>query len=209
MGRRRVLFRRVDLGLPVITRSLSVDRDLVSSVESHSSEQSKALIQAAERPAGLTEEVFAVSKSKWHKFYGSEVAAPPEVLFDLLSDLSNYNRWLPPSAQFSGTTDVEPYPVRLGSRYHDGKPNQPRKDWWGTVTGFQPPGSLDFHHTIHVSQLRAMVDVHIHYSFERTDATTVVHAGSSWTSTCRCCAVLYEQRSSNRSTRKICAPWRR
>jgi hypothetical protein len=43
---------------------------------------------------------------------------------------------------------------------------QKGKSWWGTVTGFQPPGSIDFHHTITVRQLRAMVDVHIHYSFE-------------------------------------------
>ncbi len=42
------------------------------------------------------------------------------------------------------------------------------------VTGFQPPGALDFHHTIHVSQPRATVDVHIHYSFERDGAGTQV-----------------------------------
>jgi hypothetical protein len=29
-----------------------------------------------------------------------------------------------------------------------------------------PPRSIDFHHTITVKQLRARVDVHIHYSFE-------------------------------------------
>jgi hypothetical protein len=62
--------------------------------------------------------------------------------------------------------NVEPYPVQLGTRYHDGKPDESGKSWYGTVTGFQPPGSIDFHHTINVSQLRATVDVHIHYSFE-------------------------------------------
>jgi hypothetical protein len=108
-----------------------------------------------------------MATSQWHKFYSSLVAAPPAILFGLLSDMPNYGRWLPGSAQFAETTDVEPYPVRLGSRYHDGKPGEPGKGWWGTVTGFQPPGSLDFHHTIEVSQLKATVDVHIHYSFER------------------------------------------
>jgi hypothetical protein len=113
-----------------------------------------------------------MSRSKWHKFYTSQVAAPPGVLFDLLSDMPNYGRWLPTSEAFDRTTDVTPYPVQLGSRYHDGKPDQPGKDWWGTVTGFQPPGSVDFHHTIKVSQLRATVNVHIHYSFEwETDRT--------------------------------------
>jgi uncharacterized protein YndB with AHSA1/START domain len=103
---------------------------------------------------------------RWHKLYRSNVAAPPAVLFELLSDMPNYQRWLPGSSQFSETTEVEPYPVQLGSRYHDGKPGQSGKSWRGTVTGFQPPGSLDFHHTIQVSQLRATVETHIHYSFE-------------------------------------------
>ena len=115
-----------------------------------------------------------MSRSQWHKFYETNVAAPPPTLFDLLSDMPNYGRWLPPSEEFGSTTDVEPYPVRLGSRYHDGKPDQPGKDWWGTVTGFQPPGSVDFHHTIDVRQLRATVDVHIHYSFEKDDKQTRV-----------------------------------
>jgi uncharacterized protein YndB with AHSA1/START domain len=115
-----------------------------------------------------------MATSQWHKFYSSRVAAPPELLFRLLSDMPNYSDWLPGSGQFGRTTDVEPYPVRLGSRYHDGKPGEPGKDWWGTVTSFQPPGSVDFHHTIHVSQLRATVDVHIHYSLELDgDATRV------------------------------------
>lgn len=108
-----------------------------------------------------------MARSQWHKFYASTVAAPPQLLFALLSDMPNYGRWLPPSGQFSKTEDVQPYPVRYGTRYHDGKPDDPGKDWWGTVVGFQPPGSVDFHHTIRVGQLRATVDVHIHYSFER------------------------------------------
>jgi hypothetical protein len=113
-------------------------------------------------------------KSQWHRFYTAQVAASPGILFGLLSDMPNYGRWLPPSSQFDGTTDVEPYPVRVGSRYHDGKPDEPGQDWWGSVTGFRRPGSIDFHHTIRVRQLRATVDVHIHYSFEEEEAGTRV-----------------------------------
>jgi hypothetical protein len=112
--------------------------------------------------------------SQWHKLYASHITAPPAFLFELLADLPDYGRWLPGSQQYGQTTDVDPYPVQLGSRYHDGKPDQPGKDWWGTVTGFQPPGSLDFHHTIAVPQLRATVDVHIHYSLEPDNASTLV-----------------------------------
>jgi hypothetical protein len=115
-----------------------------------------------------------MSGSQWHRSYASEVAARPELLFELLSDLPNYGRWLPSSGQYAGTTDVEPYPVQLGSRYHDGKPGQHGKDWWGSVTGFQPPGSIDFRHTIHIRPLRATVDVHIHYSLEKGNQGTLV-----------------------------------
>jgi Polyketide cyclase / dehydrase and lipid transport len=115
-----------------------------------------------------------MSSSQWHKFYTADIAAAPDVLFELLADLPKYRRWLPGSTAFGETTDVDPYPVRLGSRYHDGKPGESGKDWWGTVTGFQPPGALDFHHVIHVAQVRATVDVHIHYSLEQADGRTNV-----------------------------------
>jgi polyketide cyclase/dehydrase/lipid transport protein len=115
-----------------------------------------------------------MARSQWHKFYAVDVAAPPAVLFPLLADMPNYGQWLPGSDDFGQTTDVEPYPVQYGSRYHDGKPGVAGKDWWGTVTGFQPPGSLDFHHSIRVPQLRATIDVHIHYSLEPRDAVTRV-----------------------------------
>ena len=69
---------------------------------------------------------------------------------------------------------AEPYPVRLGTRYHDGKPDEPGKDWWGTVTGFRPPGSLDFHHRIVVRQLLATIEVRIHYSLEPSGDRTRV-----------------------------------
>jgi uncharacterized protein YndB with AHSA1/START domain len=116
-----------------------------------------------------------MSRSQWHRLYTSKVAAPPERLFELLSDMPGYSRWLPASAEFSNTTAVEPYPVQLGSKYHDGKPDERGKNWWGTVTGFEPPGSIDFHHTIQITQLRTTVDVHIHYSFEAEDGGTRVN----------------------------------
>jgi hypothetical protein len=121
-----------------------------------------------------------MARLKWHKFYTARVAAPAELLFGLLADMPNYGRWLPGSEAFGHTTDVEPYPARLGSRYHDGKPGEPGKDWWGTVTGFQPPGSLDFHHVIHARQVRATIDVHIHYSLEPDELDEGTTQVSRW-----------------------------
>ena len=52
-----------------------------------------------------------MAKSQWHRLYSAKVAAPPALLFELLSDMPNYRRWLPPSEAFGETTDVTPYPV--------------------------------------------------------------------------------------------------
>lgn len=121
-----------------------------------------------------------MSKSQWHRFYTATITAPPELVFGLLADMPNYGRWLPSSQQFGHTTDVQPYPVQLGSRYRDGKPGEAGKEWWGSVTGFQPPGSIDFQHTIRVRPLRATIDVHIHYSFEPAPAGAVGTAVVRW-----------------------------
>jgi hypothetical protein len=36
-----------------------------------------------------------MSGSQWHKLHTSNVAASPELLFELLSDMPNHSRWLP------------------------------------------------------------------------------------------------------------------
>ena len=108
-----------------------------------------------------------MARSQWHKFYTSSINAPAEVLFRLLSDLPNYGDWLPGSAGVRADDRCR-RPTRCGAvaGTTTGSRTRPGKDWWGTVTGFQPPGSVDFQHTIHVRQLAATVDVHIHYSLE-------------------------------------------
>jgi hypothetical protein len=78
-----------------------------------------------------------MATSRWPKIYRTQVGASAETLFTLLADLPNYGRWLPGSDAYASTTDVESYPVGLGSRYHDGKPGEPGKEWWGSVTGLE------------------------------------------------------------------------
>ena len=70
--------------------------------------------------------------------------------------------------------DSTPYSRHFADR-RGGKPGEPGQDWRGSVTGFQPSGSIDFHYSIEVRQLRATVDVHIHYSFEEEGQGTVVN----------------------------------
>jgi uncharacterized protein YndB with AHSA1/START domain len=115
-----------------------------------------------------------VTVSHWQRLYSAEIDAAPATLFDLLADLPNYSRWLAPSSQYGATTEVEPYPVALGSRYHDGKPDGAGRDWWGTVTAFDSPSALAFEQQIPVRPLAATVDARIRYSIEAAASRTLV-----------------------------------
>ena len=111
--------------------------------------------------------------SQWHKLYTSHVAAPPGLLFGLLADMPNYGRWLPGSEAFGATTQVTPYPVRLGTTYLDAGSLGQRP---GTVTEFDPPRRLGFHHTMSLKKgpLTADLDIRIHYVFEHSGKATNV-----------------------------------
>jgi len=87
--------------------------------------------------------------------------------------MPNYGRWLPGSEAFGGTTKVSPYPVRLGTTYLDGGPAGQRP---GSVTEYDPPKHIAFHHTMLLKQgpLTANIDAHIRYTFEPVERATCV-----------------------------------
>jgi hypothetical protein len=90
--------------------------------------------------------------------------------------MPNYGRWLPGSEAFGGTTEVSPYPVRLGTTYLDVGPAGQRP---GSVTAYDPPKYIAFHHTTLLKRgpLTANIDVHIRYTLEPVErATSVIRA---------------------------------
>src|ERR1700737_869849 len=99
-----------------------------------------------------------------HSRFTARIEGPPETIFDLVADMPNYGRWLPGSQSFGGTTEVVPYPVRLGTTYLDAGPAGKRP---GSVTGYDPPKYLAFHHTmlLKAGPLTANVEVSIRYWF--------------------------------------------
>jgi hypothetical protein len=111
--------------------------------------------------------------STTHPQFTARIEGPPAVIFDLVADMPNYGRWLPGSQAFGGTTDVKPYPVCLGTTYLDAGPAGKRP---GSVTGYDRPKFLAFHHTMLLQQgpLKADIDVHIRYRFEPIDNATFV-----------------------------------
>ena len=54
-----------------------------------------------------------------HPQFTARIEGAPQTIFDLIADMPNYSRWLPGSDAFGGTTEVSPYPVRLGTTYLD------------------------------------------------------------------------------------------
>ena len=46
-----------------------------------------------------------------------DIAASPEVVFDLVCDLHAYGRWLPSAGDYQGTSEISPPPVAVGTTY--------------------------------------------------------------------------------------------
>ena len=46
-----------------------------------------------------------------------DIAASPEVVFDLIADLHDYGRWLPSAGDYEGTSEISPPPVAVGTTY--------------------------------------------------------------------------------------------
>lgn len=111
--------------------------------------------------------------STTHPRFTARIEGSPERIFNLVADMPNYGRWLPESDAFGGTTEVTPYPVRLGTTYLDAGPAGERP---GSVTEFDPPKHIGFHHTMLLKRgpLTADIDVHIRYTLEPNERGTLV-----------------------------------
>jgi len=109
--------------------------------------------------------------SEAHLRFNSQIAAPPEVVFDLVADMPNYGRWLPDSSAFGGTVDVTPYPVRVGTTYIDAGPIQKP----GKVIEFERPLNIGFQHTVMIrSPIETDVEARIRYTLEPSQGGTSV-----------------------------------
>ncbi|KRE28907.1 SRPBCC family protein [Agromyces sp. Soil535] len=46
-----------------------------------------------------------------------DIAASPEVVFDLVCNLHGYGRWLPSAGDYEGTSEISPPPMAVGTTY--------------------------------------------------------------------------------------------
>ncbi len=105
------------------------------------------------------------SRSVWHKVFTTVIEGPPQIIFDLIADMPNYGRWLSGSLAFGETSQVSPYPVRLGTTYLDSGSAGQRP---GSVTEYDPPKRIAFHHTMALKlvPIGGDADIHIRYTLE-------------------------------------------
>jgi uncharacterized protein YndB with AHSA1/START domain len=89
--------------------------------------------------------------------FEADINASPETVFNLLSDLPNYGRWLSDSDLYNDTLDISDNPIKLGTTYLDhGK----QLDLFGKVTEFVPNSRLAFYE----ATKRGDVEVTIRYT---------------------------------------------
>ncbi len=73
--------------------------------------------------------------------FEADIEATAERVFSLLVELRDYDRWLPPSSAFHGTTRISDGPIGIGTTYVEPGPFGTRH---GVVTALVRPTQLDF-----------------------------------------------------------------
>jgi uncharacterized protein YndB with AHSA1/START domain len=101
----------------------------------------------------------------------ADIAAPPQKVFGLITDLGGQGRWLSRSSSFRGTTVLSDGPVALGTRYRESDPFGVRN---GTVTEFEPPEKVTFHQPMTLRLHAGTVDVTVAYTLTPAAGSTHV-----------------------------------
>jgi uncharacterized protein YndB with AHSA1/START domain len=97
-----------------------------------------------------------------------DVGATRERVFELFADLHGYGRWLAPSGEYRGTSEISAPPVRVGTTYRESSPSGVRT---GVVTVFDPPRSVAFHQPMTLRpRIAGTIDTTITLSTSTPDA---------------------------------------
>jgi uncharacterized protein YndB with AHSA1/START domain len=98
----------------------------------------------------------------------TDIHAPAERVFDALVDLREYGRWLSPSADYAGTTEISTDPVAVGTTYVERSRTGVRR---GTVTELVPPARVTFHQPMTMRpRAFGVIDIRVAYMVSPVDA---------------------------------------
>ncbi len=74
--------------------------------------------------------------------FGIDIASPPKAVWDLITNLRQYDVWLPPSRAFNTVVQLNSGPVKVGTAYMDGGPSL---TFHGEVTQLEPYTRIAFY----------------------------------------------------------------
>lgn len=101
------------------------------------------------------------------------VNRPIDVVFQLITDLGNYDKWLPPSNLFTEVSTISDNPIRRGTTYINRGPSALMQ---GEVTDLVAPTQVSFHQVTRFKRfgLQGGIEIEIHYVLESFESGTRV-----------------------------------
>jgi uncharacterized protein YndB with AHSA1/START domain len=103
-------------------------------------------------------------------------------VFEVLTDLRGYGRWLDPSGEYSGTVDISEGEIHAGTTYVEHAGTGTRR---GTVTELRAPEHVVFHQPMHLRPAPAgVIDIVVAYTLRQEDENVhierTVQIGLPW-----------------------------
>ncbi|KAE8446773.1 hypothetical protein EG329_011678 [Mollisiaceae sp. DMI_Dod_QoI] len=101
------------------------------------------------------------------------IKAPPQAVFDAVTDLTSYSKWLPQSSAFKGTTKISDNPIKLGTTYIEDGPAGVRK---GEVVEYDAPHQVTFHQPMSLKPyvFGLVLDVRVQMKFREDGGQTIL-----------------------------------
>ena len=104
-----------------------------------------------------------------------DISAPAQKIFDAVTDLHSYSKWLPDSGPFQGTIEISDNPIKLGTTFVEPSPAGTKI---GKVIEFEPPSKVVFVQPMHTTDPALgghMIDIRVDVTLkEKGDGVTSV-----------------------------------
>src|SRR5271163_2562106 len=103
----------------------------------------------------------------------ADINAPAKKIFDVVTDLQSYSKWLPDSGAFKGTTEISDSPVKLGTTYVESTPSGVRS---GKVIEFERPSKVVFHQPMKLNPASGghVIDIRVEVTLRENGGVTTV-----------------------------------
>jgi uncharacterized protein YndB with AHSA1/START domain len=100
--------------------------------------------------------------------FETEIRSSADPVFQAVTDLRGYDRWLTPSSAYAGTTEISTDPITAGTTYVESSSTGVRH---GTVTELDSPTRVTFHQPMTMKpRLLGIIDIHVTYTLTPTAA---------------------------------------